>query len=98
VPQNTFKKSEKEEYLDNYFRDQLQKIINKINTPESENRKDHVEYILDSLMTIADEYQAVMVEKEEGYWTSIEMWQDELQQRTALNWVNENIKNGKGIN
>jgi len=98
VPQNTFKKSEKEEYLDNYFRDQLQKIINKINTPESENRKDHVEYILDSLMTIADEYQAVMVEKEEGYWTSIEMWLDELQQRTALNWVNENIKNGKGIN
>ncbi len=98
MPQNTFKKSEKEEYLDNYFRDQLQKIINKINTPESENRKDHVEYILDSLMTIADEYQAVMVEKEEGYWTSIEMWLDELQQRTALNWVNENIKNGKGIN
>ena len=91
--QHTFNRSEKEKFLDNYFLAQLQKLVNKINTPGLENRKDHLENILDSLMSIADEYQAVMIEKEEGYWDSIEMWYDELQQRKALNWVNESINN-----
>lgn len=94
MTENTLNRSEKEEFLDNYFADQLQKIINKINTPESENRKDHVEYILDSLMSIADEYQAVMAEKEEAYWDSIEMWNDELEQRKALEWIHESMKKG----
>ena len=49
-------------------------------------------------MSIADEYQAVMAEEEEGYWDSIEKWNDEFQQREALNWVNESIKKGKEIN
>jgi hypothetical protein len=96
--ENTLNRSEKEEFLDNYFVNQLQKIINRINTPELENRKDHVEYILDSLMSIADEYQAVMAEKEEAYWDSIEMWNDELEQRKALEWVHESMKKGKEIN
>jgi hypothetical protein len=91
VPQKTFARSEKEEFLDNYFLLRLQKLINKINVPESKNRKDHVENILDSLMDIADEYQAVVVEaEEESYWESIEMWDDELRQRNAVSWVNEN--------
>jgi len=91
VHRNTFNRSEKEEFLDNYFQAQLQRLINKINTPVLGDRKDHLENILDSLMSIADEYQAVMVEEEEGYWDSIEMWHDELQQRNALYWVNESI-------
>jgi len=98
VTENTLNRSEKEEFLDNYFVNQLQKIISRINIPELKNRKDHVEYILDSLMSIADAYQAVMAEEEEGYWDSIEKWNDEFQQREALNWVNESIKKGKEIN
>ena len=92
MQENVFRRSEKEEFLDNYFRDQLQKIINRINIPEMKNRKEHLDCVLDSLMAIADEYQAVMVEEEEGYWDSIEMWYDEQRQREALNWVNESIK------
>ena len=97
VMENTLNRSEKEEFLDNYFVDQLQKIINRINDPGLENRKDHVEYILDSLMSIADEYQAVMSEEEDAYWDSIEMWNDELQQRKALEWIHESMKKGKEI-
>jgi hypothetical protein len=92
VPQNTFTNSEKEEFLDNYFLVRLQKLINQINAPELKNRKDHVENIFDSLMDIADEYQAVVVEAEEdSYWESIEMWDDELKQRNAVSWVNERM-------
>jgi hypothetical protein len=96
VRENTFKRSEKEEFLDDYFRNQLQELIRKIKTPGQENREDHVEYIHDLLMTIADEYQAVMIDKEDGYWNSIEMWHDELQQRTVLNWVKESVNKTEG--
>jgi len=94
VPQNTFIRSEKEEFLDNYFLLRLQKLISRINTPELQNRKDHVENIFDSLMDIADEYQAVMVEDEEDrYWESMDLWDDEVKQRNALTWVNSSIEN-----
>jgi hypothetical protein len=93
VPQNTFIRSEKEEFLDNYFLLRLQKLINKITDPESKNRKDHVENVFDSLMDIADEYQAVMLEdEEENYWESIEMWDDEFKQRNAVNWVKNSVQ------
>jgi len=79
--------------LDNYFLLRLQKLINKITDPESKNRKDHVENVFDSLMDIADEYQAVMLEdEEENYWESIEMWDDEFKQRNAINWVNNSVQ------
>ena len=79
--------------MDNYFLLRLQNLINKIKTPESKNRKDHVENIFDSLMDIADEYQAVIIEdEEEHYWESIEMWTDELKQRNALRWVNDSMQ------
>lgn len=93
MPQNTFKRSEKEEFLDNYFLLRLQKLINKINAPESKDRKDHVENIFDSLMDIADEYQAVVVEDEaENYWESMEMWDDELKQRNAVSFVTQSLQ------
>ena len=93
MPQNTFIRSEKEEFLDNYFLLRIQKLINKITDPESKNRKDHVENVFDSLMDIADEYQAVMLEdEEENYWESIEMWDDEFKQRNAINWVNNSVQ------
>ena len=64
-----------------------------MNAPSSEHRKDHVENIFDSLMDIADEYQAVMIDDEdEQYWESIEMWDDELKQRDAIKWVNDNMQ------
>jgi len=69
-------------------------LISRINTPELQNRKDHVENIFDSLMDIADEYQAVMVEDEEDrYWESMDLWDDEVKQRNALTWVNSSIEN-----
>jgi len=78
--------------LDNYFLLRLQKLISKIDAQESKNRKEHVENIFDSLMDIADEYQAVMVEaEEENYWESIEMWDDELKQRDAVRWVSNTV-------
>jgi hypothetical protein len=90
VPQNIFHRSEKEEFLDNYFLLRLQQLINKISVPEFKNRKDHVENIFESLMDIADEYQAVIVEDEdENYWESVEMWDSELKQRDAIKWVND---------
>jgi len=79
--------------LDNYFLLRLQKLISKINVPELKNRKDHVENIFDSLMDIADEYQAVMLEdEEENYWESIDMWDDELKQRDAISWVKSTMQ------
>ena len=94
MQQNTFKRSEKEEFLDNYFLLRLQQLMSKINAPELKNRKDHVENIYDSLMDIADEYQAVMVEDEEDrYWESMDLWDDEVKQRNALTWVNSSIEN-----
>ena len=94
VPQKTFARSEKEEFLDNYFLLRLQQLMSKINAPELKNRKDHVENIFDSLMDIADEYQAVMVEDEEDrYWESMDLWDDEVKQRNALTWVNSSIEN-----
>jgi hypothetical protein len=93
VPQNTFTRSEKEKFLDNYFLLRLQKLISKINAPQVNNRKDHVENIFDSLMDIADEYQAVVIEdEEERYWESNELWDDELRQREAVQWVNHNMQ------
>ena len=93
MPQNNFIRSEKEEFLDNYFLLRLQKLITKINDPGSRNRKDHVEHVFDSLMDIADEYQAVMIEdEEENYWESIEMWDDELKQKNAINWVKNSVQ------
>ena len=93
MQQNTFKRSEKQEFLDNYFLLRLQKLIHKIKTPDSENRKDHIENIFDSLMDIADEYQAVVIEdEEEHYWESIEMWSGELEQRNAIRWVNDSMQ------
>ena len=93
MPNKILKRSEKEEFLDNYFLLRLQKLISRINTPELQNRKDHVENIYDSLMDIADEYQAVMIEnEEEHYWESIEMWADELKQRNAVRWVNDTMQ------
>ena len=93
MQQNTFKRSEKQEFLDNYFLLRLQQLMSKINAPELKNRKDHVENIYDSLMDIADEYQAVMIEdEEEHYWESIEMWADELKQRNAVRWVNDTMQ------
>ena len=94
MPKNILKRSEKEEFLDNYFLLRLQKLISRINTPELQNRKDHVENIFDSLMDIADEYQAVMVEDEEDrYWESMDLWDDEVKQRNAITWVNSSIEN-----
>ena len=79
--------------MDNYFLLRLQQLMSKINTPELKNRKDHVENIFDSLMDIADEYQAVMIEdEEEHYRESIEMWADELKQRNAVRWVNDTMQ------
>ena len=79
--------------MDNYFLLRLQQLMSKINTPELKNRKDHVENIFDSLMDIADEYQAVILEdEEEHYWESIEMWADELRQRNAVRWVNDTMQ------
>jgi hypothetical protein len=99
VQQNTFKRSEKEEFLDNYFLLRLQQLISKINVSELKSRKEHVEDIFDSLMDIADEYQAVMIEEEnEHYWESIEMWTDELKQRNAVRWVNDAIQQNKKPN
>jgi len=93
VPHNTFTRSEKEEFLDNYFLFRLQKLMKQINIPGSKSRKDHVENIFDSLMDIADEYQAVMLEgEEEKYWESIEMWDDELKQRNAISWINTSMQ------
>jgi hypothetical protein len=93
VPQNTFSRSEKEEFLDNYFLHRLQELISKINAPQLNSRKDHVENIFDSLMDIADEYQAVVIEDErERYWESNEMWDDELKQRDAIKWVNDSMQ------
>lgn len=94
---NTFDRSEKEEFLDNYFLARLRDLMARIGTPELKNREDHVEYILDSLMGIADEYQAVMVENEREYWDSIETWNDEFEQRIAVDWVNEQINNEKQV-
>ena len=88
MPHNTFKRTEREEFLDNYFSEQLQKIISRINTPEPGSRTDRQNNILDHLLSLADEYQAVMIEGEQGYWYSIETWKDEYQQRLALTWVN----------
>ena len=52
-----------------------------------------MENVFDSLMDIADEYQAVMLEdEEENYWESIEMWDDEFKQRNAINWVNNSVQ------
>ena len=80
--------------MDNYFLLRLQQLISKINAPELKNRKDHVENIFDSLMDIADEYQAVMVEDEEDrYWESMDLWDDEVKQRNAITWVNSSIEN-----
>lgn len=94
MPNKILKRSEKEEFLDNYFLLRLQKLISRINTPELQNRKDHVENIFDSLMDIADEYQAVMVEDEEDrYWESMDLWDDEVKQRNAITWVNSSIEN-----
>ncbi|HMG66407.1 MAG TPA: hypothetical protein VK588_01940 [Chitinophagaceae bacterium] len=98
MPSNKFKRSEKEKFLDNYFMEQLQKIISRISNPELENRKDHLDSVYDSLMSIADEYQAVMVDEEEGYWDSIEMWHEEDNQLGALKWVNETINKEKEEN
>ena len=94
MPQNIFERSEKEEFLDNYFLLRLQQLVSKINAPGLVSRKDHVENIFDSLMDLADEYQAVMVEnEEERYWESIDMWDNELKQRDAITWVNNTIEN-----
>ena len=93
MQQNTFKRSEKEEFLDNYFLLRLQQLMSKINAPELKNRKDHVENIYESLMDMADEYQAVMIEdEEEQYWGSIEMWDDELKQKNAVRWANDSLQ------
>ena len=52
-----------------------------------------MENVFDSLMDIADEYQAVMLEdEEENYWESIEMWDDEFKQRNAINWVKNSVQ------
>jgi hypothetical protein len=96
VPQKTFKRSEKDEFLDNYFVDQLQNLIIEINGAHIKKRKVRVQYILDTLLCIADEYQAVMVEQEHGYWSSIENWKDEDQQRKALKFVMDTINNKEG--
>jgi len=91
VSQNT-NSSEKETFLDDYFADQLLGVIARINNPILNNRLDHLESVLDQLLAIADEYQAVMLEHEQGYWQSIEKWNDESRQRAALKWVNEHVK------
>lgn len=93
MPHNNLERSEKEEFLDNYFLRRLQQLISKIDAPGLKDRKDHVENIFDSLMDIADEYQAVMLEnEEENYWDSIEKWDDELKQRNAIKWVNDTMQ------
>ena len=91
VTQNNSRRTDKEKFLDKYFSDQLLQIVDKINDPQLNNRKKHLDAILDVLMSIADEYQAVMIEEEEGYWYSLEKWHDECQQREALEWVNDKI-------
>jgi hypothetical protein len=86
-----YKRTPKEQFLDAYFADQVQELVRKMNDPELEDRQAHLEYILDLLMSIADEYQAVMLDNEDGYWRSSESWNEESQQRTALDWVNKRI-------
>jgi hypothetical protein len=89
---NTTKRSEKEVFLDNYFYNQLVQVIIGIDKPQIGNRQEHVRSILDSLMNIADEYQSVMAEGEEGYWPSLELWDDKCSQEAALNFINYYIQ------
>lgn len=96
MSQNSINNSDKEAFLDDYFADQLLSIIVRINNPELKNRREHVESILDQLLSIADEYQAVMIEKEQGYWQSIENWNDESKQRAALSWIKDFVKKETG--
>ena len=79
--------------MDSYFLSRLQLLMTKMKTPAIQHRKDYVENIFDSIMDLADEYQAVMVENEdEEYWESIELWDDELRQRNAIRWVNDSMQ------
>jgi len=52
--------------------------------PQANSREDHVAEVFDSLMCISEEYQSVMLDKEDGYWSSVEMWNDECGQRKAV--------------
>jgi hypothetical protein len=94
VSENTFNRSEKEEFLDRYFYDKLVQLITTIDNPSVEDRREHIETVLDNLFSIADEYQAVMIEKEESYWDSIEEWNDKCRQEAAIKWIKETLHQG----
>lgn len=89
---NTFNRSEKEEFLDRYFYKRLVQLIIAIDNPAVQNRREHVESILDDLLAIADEYQAVMIEEEKGYWDSVEAWDDRCRQEAAIKWIEETMQ------
>lgn len=93
---NELIRSDKEQFLDKYFSDRLQSLINLITKPELEDRDEHLCQVFDIFMGISDEYESVMLDKEEGYWQSLEMWNDECDQRQALEWVNSNLSNNLG--
>ena len=88
---NELNKTARDEFLDNYFATRLQQLIALMKDPELENRDDHLSEVYDTLMRIAEEYQSVMLDKEEGYWLSLEMWNDECNQTEALALVNRII-------
>ena len=82
-------KSERDQFLDNYFASKLQQLITMIKMSQANGRDDHVAEVFDSLMCISEEYQAVMLDKEDGYWSSVEMWNDECDQRKAVEMANQ---------
>ena len=86
-----FNRSEKEEFLDRYFYEKLVKLIATIDNPSVNDRREHIEAILDNLFSIADEYQSVMIEEEESFWDSIEEWNDKCRQEAAIKWIKEII-------
>ncbi len=93
MSQSTHKRSEKEQFLDQYFQTRLRGLIEKISNTDLASRRKHQDEILDLMMNLAEEYQAVMIEKEDDYWESIEMWKDELSQRLAIEWVHKALDN-----
>ena len=98
MSESTYKRSEKEQFLDHYFQTRLRHLIEKISEPDLVSRRKHQDEILDLMMNLAEEYQAVMIEREGDYWESIEMWKDEISQRLAIEWVNKTLDGDSEIN
>jgi len=74
----------REIFLDSYFASRLQELVKLIENPQASDRNDHLSDVYDTLMRISDEYQSVMLDEEEGYWLSLELWDDECNQQKAV--------------